>query len=192
MNNNSTSAPMIELVTQEAADFSQLSFEYYKTDLGDILLASSSMGICFLSLTSDKNQSFEELHQSFPDALLTQEAPKFQRIVLDICNGKSCSVDSCLILHVKGNDFQINVWRELLKINTGEKSSYKEIAEKLGKPKAYRAVGSAIGRNSIAFLIPCHRVISAGGKISGFRWGIEKKKELLEREDSSLLSFPIA
>lgn len=183
---------MIELVTQEAADFSQLSFEYYKTDLGDILLASSSMGICFLSLTSDKNQSFEELHQSFPDALLTQEAPKFHKIVLDICNGKSSSVDSCLNLHVKGNDFQINVWKELLKINTGEKSSYKEIAEKLGKPKAYRAVGSAIGRNSIAFLIPCHRVISAGGKISGFRWGIEKKKELLEREDSSLLSFPIA
>jgi len=83
---------------------------------------------------------------------------------------------------LSGTDFQRKVWAELRKVKRGEVVSYEEIAQRIGKPKAVRAVGTAIGRNEIAFLIPCHRVVRKSGGLGGFRWGLEVKKKMLEWE----------
>ena len=85
-------------------------------------------------------------------------------------------------LHLKGTEFQCKVWEALLEIPYGTITTYSNIAEKVGRPKAQRAVGTAIGKNPILFLIPCHRVVAANGKLGGFYWGIDKKVMLLNRE----------
>jgi AraC family transcriptional regulator of adaptative response/methylated-DNA-[protein]-cysteine methyltransferase len=85
-------------------------------------------------------------------------------------------------LHIKGTDFQINVWKELLKIKSGETSSYGEIARKINKPNAFRAAGTAIGKNPVAYIIPCHRVTKSNGEIGNYMWGVDKKREILKRE----------
>ncbi|HLW10458.1 MAG TPA: methylated-DNA--[protein]-cysteine S-methyltransferase, partial [Fermentimonas sp.] len=85
-------------------------------------------------------------------------------------------------LHIKGTDFQLKVWKTLLEIPLGKLSTYEEIAQHIQKPKAARAVGTAIGSNPIAFLIPCHRVIQASGGLGGYMWGEKRKTAIIERE----------
>lgn len=91
-------------------------------------------------------------------------------------------IDLCLPIELLGTDFQIRVWLELLKIPYGQKRSYKNIAEAIGRPKAYQAVGSAIGKNPLLLVIPCHRVLTSDGKLGGFSAGLENKEFLLKLE----------
>lgn len=90
--------------------------------------------------------------------------------------------EKTISLWVKGTNFQINVWRALLMIPKGELKSYKEVAQQIDNPKATRAVGTAIGVNPVAFLIPCHRVIRQSGELGGYRWGLTRKQAMLVRE----------
>ena len=161
----------------------KLTYYCYNTSLGKALIANTSNGICFVALAEEENEMLQELKLRFQDKELFHEENPLHLQVIDIINGKK--PENAVRLDIRGTDFQKKVWNALLEIPYGETSTYSEIAQHIGMPKASRAVGNAVGRNSIAVLIPCHRVIRASGELGGFRWGIEIKKRILEQERSA-------
>jgi len=145
---------------------------------GKTMLAFTKKGVCaleFYDLSSE--EVFLRLKNTWNNACFTQDDKKVQEY-LDRIFIKKEKVD----LFVKGTNFQINVWKAILNIKSAEVTSYSDVAALIGKPKAVRAVASAIGSNHLAFLIPCHRVISKSAAMGGYRWGIERKKVLLAYE----------
>lgn len=157
-----------------------IKYGFYDTIYGKILIANTDLGICYLHFVEDRNQKLKEFKTYFYDCNLVEEFTNIHQIVIDFINRKK-EVNH-IHIHLIGTEFQKLVWKELVKIPYGKLTTYSEIAKRIGNDKASRAVGSAIGMNEIAFLIPCHRVIQKTGKISGFRWGIERKKQILIKE----------
>lgn len=155
----------------------EIVYGYGYTPFGKALLASTKRGVCFLAFDENEEKLFFELQKSWTNAILIHDDEKideqFKNIFLD--NKK---VD----IFVKGTNFQINVWKALLNIPEAVLTTYQDIANSIGKPKAVRAVASAIGSNNLAYLIPCHRVIGKSGAMSGYRWGVNRKKILLAYE----------
>ena len=143
---------------------------------GEIFIAATPRGICKLSFIGqdDINTDIADLKRRWPNAELRQNPLD----TVDIINSIFSTTDAItrpLSLHVSGTNFQINVWRALMQIPAGTLNSYSQIAEAVGRPKAARAVGSAIGSNPIAFFIPCHRVLQQSGHIGGYHWGVTRK-----------------
>lgn len=153
------------------------------TDLGWMLLAASDRGICWLQFGSEPGGLLQEFRAAFPKATLHNDEARlyawFER-VRDFILLPREALD--LPVDVQGTAFQSRVWRALRKIPLGKTSTYGQIARELGAPSACRAVGAAIGSNRVALVIPCHRVIGSSGAISGYRWGVERKRTLLARE----------
>ena len=143
---------------------------------GDAFIAVTPRGICKLSFLSNNNieQQIVDLNAQWPAAKLVNQASETTRMVEALFAGKQ-TINGPLSLYVKGTNFQINVWRALLQIEPGCISSYVQVAAAVGKPKAYRAVGTAIGSNQVAFFIPCHRVLQQSGQIGGYLWGETRK-----------------
>jgi len=162
----------------------KIEYGILPTPLGQCLLAVTSRGICFLGFAdkSDEISVLEEMYQSWPGASFVENKKRIASYIKQIFGFELSNKSQPFNLLVKGTNFQINVWRALLKIPPGNITSYRKIAEYIGKPTAYRAVGSAIADNPVAYLIPCHRVIAESGKMHGYRWGIARKKALLARE----------
>ncbi|WAT18746.1 bifunctional DNA-binding transcriptional regulator/O6-methylguanine-DNA methyltransferase Ada [Aurantiacibacter sp. MUD11] len=156
-----------------------INYALVETTLGQMLVAASEKGVCTLSF----NEGVEELRVRFPKAELMEGGNAF-RDLLDrvIAAVEAPGTGQDIPLDVKGTVFQQRVWEALRQIPAGETLSYGELAAKLGKPKASRAVGGANGANNIAVLIPCHRVIAADGSLGGYAYGLEIKAELLRRE----------
>lgn len=155
-------------------------------DLGKILLARHADGICSVLLADNETALWDELRRNFPQASLQgNDAPAQQWLtqVIGVIDNPSQSLD--LPLTMSGTAFQQQVWQALREIPAGTTRSYSELAQTLGKPQAVRAVASACAANKIAVLIPCHRVIRSDGALSGYRWGIERKQRLLEREQQA-------
>lgn len=158
-----------------------ICYDFYDTYFGKILLANTQNGICFLSFLDDETLATKDLQHTFPNAEFLQQSSKFQSDVISFLNKEI--KDAYLIpLHIQGSDFQIHVWNTLLEIPVGKTATYAEIAQKINNPKACRAVGSAIGKNQVALLIPCHRVLQTSGKLGGYKWSTERKKKILEYE----------
>ena len=157
-----------------------ITYHFYETIYGLILLATTDLGVCYLHFVDDKTQKLEEMKSYFFDCNLIEEIIDYHKIIVDFINGKNTI--SRIKLHIKGTDFQKAVWKVLVKIPKGKLTTYSQVAKGIGNEKASRAVGSAIGMNEIALLIPCHRVIQKTGKLTGFRWGNEMKKLLLIKE----------
>lgn len=154
-------------------------YDIYDTVYGKTLIASTGIGVCFVAL-GEVLFMMDELRNEYAKAELVKENKSIhQKTILLIGNPLS---EINIPFHIKGTDFQMRVWEELLKIPTGCKSSYKIIAEKIGRPKAVRAVATAVGQNPISCLIPCHRVIRSDNTLGGYHWGLEIKKQMLERE----------
>lgn len=153
--------------------------------LGDIFLAATEQGICNLSFMDrpDQTQHLERLSKLWPAATLLQSCPPQVELVRDMFAGND-HLSKPISVHVRGTDFQVKVWRALLKIHSGYLSSYGQLAKYIGNPKAARAVGSAVAANPVALFIPCHRVIRQGGDIGGYRWGLQRKRKLLSWEKS--------
>ncbi len=153
------------------------------TDLGWMLLAASDRGICWLSFGSEPGALLQEFRAAFPKAELFSDEQRlygwFER-VRDFILLPREALD--LPVDVQGTAFQSRVWRALRKIPLGKTRSYSEVAKGLGLPSSVRAVASACARNHVALLIPCHRVIGSSGALTGYRWGVERKRALLERE----------
>ena len=143
---------------------------------GDAFIAVTPRGICKLSFLSNNNieQQIVDLNAQWPAAKLVNQASETTQMVEALFAGKQ-TINGPLSLYVKGTNFQINVWRALLQIEPGGINSYAQVAAAVGKPKAYRAVGTAIGSNQVAFFIPCHRVLQQSGQIGGYLWGETRK-----------------
>jgi AraC family transcriptional regulator of adaptative response/methylated-DNA-[protein]-cysteine methyltransferase len=156
------------------------------SDLGWMLLAATERGVCWLAFGDQPGAMLQELHAAFPRARFGNDEPRllewFERVREFVLLPKE-ALD--LPVDVQGTAFQARVWRALRHIPLGRTASYGEVARQLGEPTASRAVASACADNKIALLIPCHRVIGADGRLAGYRWGVERKAALLEREESA-------
>jgi len=151
--------------------------------LGAVLVAQSHRGICAILLGDDPDRLVRDLQDQFPKAELLGGDKRFERLVAQVVGFlEAPSLGLDLPLDVRGTAFQERVWRALREIPAGKTVSYTELAERIGAPKATRAVAQACGANQIAVAIPCHRVVRRDGDISGYRWGVERKRELLRRE----------
>lgn len=150
----------------------------YESPFGTLVVANTKRGICHIQFGDEGPQA---LRSAFPKATFYHGHHPMHDAVLDVLKGDGDFPDK-ISLHLKGTPFQLKVWQALLEIPEGQLSSYGELAEKVGSPNASRAVGSAIGRNPIAYIIPCHRVIRNSGEIGGYRWGVERKRCLIASE----------
>lgn len=158
----------------------QLNINYsFATCLfGNILAASTEKGICYLAFIEEEEKALNELKLYFPNAFLKQATDEFQQNALHIFTSDWSKLSE-VKLHLKGTDFQVKVWEALLKIPMGQLATYGNIATAINNPTAARAVGSAIGSNPVAFLIPCHRVIQSGGNFGGYMWGNTRKTAMI-------------
>jgi AraC family transcriptional regulator of adaptative response/methylated-DNA-[protein]-cysteine methyltransferase len=158
-----------------------IHYSFGKTPYGKVLIASTEKGVCHTSFIMDNEQPETILAQDFPKAELIQSENAMHNKVVQLFQANFQENES-IQLHLKGTPFQLKVWKALLEIPAGEVKTYGNLAEDIGHPKAYRAVGSAVGQNSVAFIIPCHRVIASTGVIGNYRWGSERKIAMFGRE----------
>lgn len=158
-----------------------------ETAFGYLLMAATARGVCQVEFGDDGDALVARLHDHFPRATI-EPAGESSREPLDAwMDALAAHVEQqapcpALPLDVRGTAFQIKVWRFLMSVKPGRVVSYGELAEAIGHPQAVRAVGTACGANRIAVLIPCHRALRADGSLGGYRWGLERKRVLLERE----------
>lgn len=160
-----------------------IRFAIGQCSLGAILVARSGRGVCAISLGDDPEQLARELQDRFPRARLMGGDADFERLVAQVVGlVEAPGQGADLPLDVRGTAFQQRVWQALRAIPPGTTASYAEIAERIGAPAATRAVAQACGANPLAVAIPCHRVVRRDGSLSGYRWGVERKRSLLARE----------
>jgi AraC family transcriptional regulator of adaptative response/methylated-DNA-[protein]-cysteine methyltransferase len=153
---------------------------------GKVLVAATDKGICAVRLADTEKELVDMLAKEFANAELLHDDAALENYVEDILanlEGNLPHLD--LPLDVKATAFQKRVWQELQKIPYGETRSYSDLAKAMGEPKAVRAVARACATNSVGIVIPCHRVVREDGSLSGYRWGVERKKKLLEREGAA-------
>ncbi|GAA5494134.1 bifunctional transcriptional activator/DNA repair enzyme Ada [Rubritalea halochordaticola] len=160
-----------------------IRFAVGECSLGAVLVASSEKGICALFLGDDPQELVHDLEKRFGKAVLLGGEKDYEEIVAKVVGFiESPSQKFDLPLDLRGSVFQMKVWKALAGIKYGETVSYAELAQRVGMPKATRAVASACGANPVSVVIPCHRVVRADGSLSGYRWGVERKKRLLDGE----------
>ncbi len=152
-------------------------------EFGWLIVAATDRGICAIEFGEDPAVLPQQVQDRFPEAHLQKAGPAFVILIREVVRLINTPKSSCTLpLDIQGTAFQQQVWDVLRQINPGETLSYTEVARRIGNPKAVRAVASACGANKIAVVIPCHRVISKDGGIGGYRWGVERKRRLLEKE----------
>ena len=164
-----------------------INYSYAETPFGDILVASTTKGICYMAFADNEQKALNDLQNHFPNARLKQMVDLIQQNALYIFTHDWAKLHQ-IKLHLKGTDFQLKVWETLLKIPMGRLSTYGNIAKHIKNPKASRAVGSAIGDNPVAFLIPCHRVIQSSGTFGEYHWGSVRKTAMIGWEAAKVLN----
>ncbi|WP_394666608.1 bifunctional helix-turn-helix domain-containing protein/methylated-DNA--[protein]-cysteine S-methyltransferase [uncultured Chryseobacterium sp.] len=164
-----------------------INYSFSESPFGKVIAASTEKGICYMAFETDQHKALGDLQSKFPNASFFERKDDFQSNALSIFS-KDWSELNTIKLHLKGTDFQLKVWESLLTIPMGKLSTYGNLADKIGNPNASRAVGTAIGSNPVAFLIPCHRVIQSTGKIGGYMWGSERKQLIIGWESSKMYS----
>jgi AraC family transcriptional regulator, regulatory protein of adaptative response / methylated-DNA-[protein]-cysteine methyltransferase len=162
-----------------------IRFAVGECSLGSILVAATDKGICALLFGDDPGHLVRDLQDQFPEADLVGADEDFEKLVARVVGFvEAPQLGLDLPLDVQGTAFQQRVWQALRQIPTGQRMSYSEIARLIDAPKAVRAVAQACAANQIAVAIPCHRVVRHDGKLGGYRWGVERKLAILEREAS--------
>lgn len=162
-----------------------IRFAVGECSLGAILVARSQRGLCAIWLGDDPERLVKDLQDRFPQATLCGDDEEFASWVAQVIGCvESPGLGINLPLDVRGTVFQQRVWRALQELPPGTTATYADIAARIGAPKAVRAVAQACGANQLAVAIPCHRVVRRDGDISGYRWGVERKRELLHRESA--------
>ena len=160
-----------------------IRFAVGECSLGSILVAATERGICAILLGDDPVALVRDLQGHFPIAELTDDDPDFEHLMAKVVGFiEAPSLGFDLPLDVRGTAFQQRVWQALRAIPAGATASYAEIAERIGAPKEAYAVGQACASNVIAVAIPCHRAVRKNGALAGYRWGVARKRALLERE----------
>src|ERR1700710_721896 len=155
-----------------------INYSFAESPFGNIIVASTPKGICYMAFADNRDEGFNNLHAQFPNAQYTQVVDIAQQNALFIFK-KDWSELSKIKLHLKGTSFQLKVWEALLNIPMGGLSTYSSVAAAIHQPNASRAVGSAVGDNPVAFLIPCHRVIKSTGETGQYHWGAMRKSAMI-------------
>ena len=164
-------------------DGAEIRFAVGECSLGSILVAATDKGVCAILLGDDPDALVRDLQDRFPKAPLIGGDARFEQLVATVVGFVEAPAHGLdLPLDVRGTAFQQRVWQALREIPRGATASYAEIAARIGRPKAVRAVAQACAANPLAVAIPCHRVVRTDGALSGYRWGVERKRALLERE----------
>ncbi|WP_095079216.1 bifunctional DNA-binding transcriptional regulator/O6-methylguanine-DNA methyltransferase Ada [Pseudomonas sp. Irchel s3h17] len=166
-----------------AGQNTDIHFAVGQCSLGAIVVAQSERGVCAILLGDDPDTLVRDLQDKFRQANLIGADPDFEQLIAKVVGFiEAPALGLDLPLDVRGTAFQERVWRALREIPLGSTASYAEIARRIGAPKAFRAVAQACGANNLAVAIPCHRVVRSDGDLSGYRWGVERKRQLLARE----------
>ncbi len=174
MNNNLSIIPF----TKEEQKNSMVHYYSYSTYYGDTLIASTDQGVCYIGF-GDKDARLEMMLKHYPSIRAEEQQDDIHNIALRYIDNDESNP---LTLHISGTAFQMSVWRALLDIPLGGFSTYKLVAEAVERPRAVRAVGTAIGQNPISYIIPCHRVIRSDGGLGGYSSGLEYKKKMINKE----------
>ena len=168
-----------KISNENPTNFSKITYQFKKSAFGQTLIMNSEMGLCGLAFCDDlgKDAVLADMKIRWPNASYKEDAifsDKDFKSILD----KTQQVELCLL----GSKLQIQVWKALLKIPTGKVISYTTLAKYIGKPKAVRTIATAIGKNPLCWLIPCHRVLRANGELGGYHWGLNIKRKMLTYE----------
>lgn len=175
----------VQMESIAIAEFDNLTiyYNFEKSPFGDIIIASTKKGVCYLAFYDNEEKAIEDMKVRYPKADIHQKTDIFQENALAIFQSKQNSPKE-IKLHVKGTDFQLKIWKKLLEIPMGSLSTYSSIAQQIDQPQAIRAVGTAVGANPVAFIIPCHRVRRSSGGMGGYMWGIDRKKAIIAWEST--------
>jgi AraC family transcriptional regulator, regulatory protein of adaptative response / methylated-DNA-[protein]-cysteine methyltransferase len=158
-------------------------YSFFTGPFGDYLLGATERGICALRFldTGEEERTLEELRAEWPLSHFIHEHKKISSFASRIFNS-GVNSQAPLSLHIKGTNFQVKVWEALLNISIGNLSTYGNVAREIGQPSATRAVGSAVGKNPVSYIIPCHRVIRSSGVFGNYRWGADRKLSMIGYE----------
>lgn len=162
-----------------------INYSFADSPFGALIVASTSKGVCYMAFEENEEKAFNDLKSKFPRAAFQRKLDMMQQNALFFFQ-HDWSKLAQIKLHLKGTDFQLKVWESLLKIPMGKLSTYSAVAKQVGNPAAPRAVGTAIGSNPVAFLIPCHRVIQASGMLGGYMWGNTRKAAIIGWENAKI------
>lgn len=162
----------------------RICYSFHKTSYGDLLIASSSKGVCRVAFADEREEVLDELRAEMRGARLEERVEASHKAMVKIIEGKG---ESSLTLYLEGTPFERKVWREVLRVPYGITVSYADIAATTGYTKAYRSVGNAVSANPVAILIPCHRVIHADGTLGNYNAGVEKKLSLVGEEKQRII-----
>ncbi|MCE5179801.1 MAG: methylated-DNA--[protein]-cysteine S-methyltransferase [Porphyromonadaceae bacterium] len=160
-----------------------ISYSFAESPFGNVVVASTSKGVCYMAFVEEEKAVPEDLKRRFPRAVYQMKSDLNQQNALSIFQSDWSRL-SDIKLHLKGTPFQLKVWEALLKIPMGKLSTYGRIAAQIGNAGASRAVGTAIGSNPVSFLIPCHRVIQSSGNMGGYMWGTTRKTVMIGWENA--------
>jgi len=163
----------------------KINFSFAESPFGNLLVASTTKGICHMAFYANEQTAFETLQSHFPGATFLRKLDILQQNALFIFQNDWSKLKQ-IKLHLKGTDFQLKVWETLLKIPMGQLTTYGSVAQQIEKPNASRAVGTAIGNNPVAFLIPCHRIIQSTGNLGGYMWGTTRKTAIIGWESAKM------
>ena len=161
--------------------FMVISYSLSDTPFGEALIASTPQGICQLAFQNEVDDTEQLIRTRFPGAKIHQESEPIHEWAVQTFDypPEGFTPERCPPLHLSGTEFQMAIWKVLLHLRRNRTYSYSEIADLAGRPKAVRAVASAIGANPVAWLVPCHLIIRSDGNIGGYRWGVERKRRML-------------
>ncbi|TKK66136.1 methylated-DNA--[protein]-cysteine S-methyltransferase [Ilyomonas limi] len=167
-----------------------INYSFAESPFGNLVVAATAKGVCYMAFEEGEDKAVADLKGKFPNATFHQKLDLMQQNALFIFQNDWSKLHQ-IKLHLKGTDFQLKVWETLLKIPMGQLSTYGAIAQKIKQPSASRAVGTAIGSNPVAFLIPCHRVIQSTGTLGGYMWGSTRKAVMIGWESAKINSLEV-
>ncbi len=171
---------------QRGGEGATIGYATLRTELGAVLVAATRAGVCAIELADDPGELVRRLAEIFPRATRVADDPRAQKYAAQLAEFvRSPRRPPTLPLELHGSEFQIRVWEALCRIRPGKTATYQQIARAIGAPKAARAIGRACAGNRLALAVPCHRVVRGDGSIGGYRWGTQRKRELLRREAES-------
>lgn len=162
----------------------KITYGLHDTSLGQIIVAQSCKGLCWLGfmVKGYKGDGFTRMKEFFPNSELMRDDELTKNLVTEIIKAWDQDTLNEIELDLRGTQFQRDVWQALLNIPKGQVISYGDVANDIGRPKASRAVGSAVGENPVSLIVPCHRVVQSSGKLGNYGWGIDLKEKILHLE----------
>lgn len=169
------------MTTDEHGNTLAINYSFAASPFGELLIASTPKGICSLEFADNRTDAVDSLKRRYPQAIITAMQDDMHRLAYTAIF-RPTQASTPVYLHIAGSDFQMKVWNTLLTVPHGHTAPYSGVAAAAGCPRAWRAVGSAVGANPVALLIPCHRVITASGKTGNYRWGAQRKAAILQWE----------